>query len=95
MTELTGTLALMCTGAGLVAAAVAWVRTREPAPALRLGFDFWLAAGLLRLSGSPSWPEIAAAASLIALRRLLAFDLLGTPARPYLPGSLPADDTHR
>lgn len=42
---------------------------------LRRGFplalDFWLAAGLLRLSAEADWPAIATAGAIVCLRRLV------------------------
>jgi hypothetical protein len=44
--------------------------------------DFLLAAGLLRLTGSPGWAALGAAAAVVALRRLLGLGLRagGVPA---------------
>ncbi len=39
--------------------------------ALRLALEFWMAAGLLGLSGSPSWTALAVAAVLLGVRSLL------------------------
>jgi hypothetical protein len=73
--------ALAVTGAGLVAAAVVLVATRRPLPALTVLLDLLLAAGLLRLTGSPGWPALLTAASVVLLRRLVGSGLrAGAPA---------------
>jgi hypothetical protein len=33
--------------------------------------DLWMAAGLLRLAGAPAWDRIAAAASIVAVRKMV------------------------
>ena len=63
--------ALGITAAGLVAAAVTLVATRRPLLSVQVLLDFLLAAGLLRLTGSPGWAELGTAAVIVALRRLL------------------------
>jgi hypothetical protein len=68
-------LALLCTAAGAVAGAVAAARTRRLLPSLPLAVDFWLAAGLLRLSGDPTWQTIASAACIIAVRQIVRLGL--------------------
>jgi Protein of unknown function (DUF1622) len=68
-------LALAVSAAGLLAAGVVLAAGRRPLPAVAVLLDFLLAAGLLRLTGSPGWPEIATAAAVVALRRLLGAGL--------------------
>ena len=69
------------TAAGLVAAAVTLLATRRPLQSVRVLLDFLLAAGLLRLTGSPDWATLGAAAAIIALRRLAGLGLrAGAPA---------------
>lgn len=46
------------------------VATRRPVLSVATALEFFLAAGLLRLSGEPSWDGLAEAAAIIALRRL-------------------------
>jgi predicted NAD/FAD-binding protein len=67
--------ALVTTAFGLVAAAVVLAAARRPMPALAVLLDFLTAAGLLRLAGEPSWDTIAAAAAVIAVRRLVTTGL--------------------
>jgi uncharacterized membrane protein len=43
--------------------------------ALPLALDFWLAAGLLRLSATSAWSAIVTAAAIVALRKLIGFTL--------------------
>jgi len=68
-------LAAIVSGAGLVVGLIVLSATRAWRMALFSMLDFWLAAGLMRLSGAPSWPVIGSAAALIAIRRLSAATL--------------------
>jgi uncharacterized membrane protein len=67
--------ALLTTALGLLSAAAVLARGRKGLPAVHVLLDFLLAAGLLRLADNPGWREIAVAATVVALRRLLAYDL--------------------
>jgi hypothetical protein len=71
VTRLTEFLALACTAAGPLAGLVVLARTRRGLPALQVVLDLWLAAGLLRLAGPPSWATLAGVAAVVALRQLL------------------------
>ena len=75
--------ALALTAAGLVAAAAVLAATRRPEFVLKVLLDFFLAAGLLRLTGSPGWPTLlTTAAAVVLLRRLVGFGLrAGPPCR--------------
>ena len=68
-------LALAVVAAGLLAAGVVLVAGQRPLPALAVLLDFLVAAGLLRLTGSPGWPELLTAAAVVLLRRLLGSGL--------------------
>jgi hypothetical protein len=94
---LAGRASLAAAGAALVAGALALAATRRPATALGVLLDLLLAAGLLRLTGDPSWHALATAAAIVLLRRLLGTGLRiggralsGLPAarRPRLPAGL-------
>ena len=78
--------ALGITAAGLVAAAVTLVATRRPLLSVQVLLDFLLAAGLLRLTGSPGWPALAAAAAVVALRAGLAGVLRRSAGTSLVPG---------
>ena len=67
--------ALLTTLLGLLSAAAVLARSRRGLPAVRVLLDFLLASGLLRLADDPGWRQIAVAVAVVALRRLLAFDL--------------------
>jgi len=41
--------------------------------AVPITLELWTAAGVLRLIGEPSWSRIAAAASIVAIRRLITY----------------------
>lgn len=62
--------ALLCTGAGAAAAVLTVVTTGDGRTGLRLALDFWLAAGLLRLSHGGGWQPLLAAAVILAIRQL-------------------------
>ncbi len=87
MTAVLDMLALLCTGGGLIAGAAALARTGQVLPAVAVGLDLWTAAGLLRLAGSPSWQRIAAAAAVVALRRLLSAGLHPAAQEGRRPGT--------
>lgn len=74
-TELVRFLALLCSAAGLISGAIVLVTVRRPLLALSVAVDFWVAAGLLRLSGRLSWEVIAGAAGIMLLRQLINFGL--------------------
>ena len=67
--------ALIVTAAGLIVAVVALARTRRVRLALALLLDFFTAAVLLSLVGTPSWPAIGAAALTIVIRQLASHAL--------------------
>ncbi|MFV2103261.1 hypothetical protein [Micromonospora sp. LOL_024] len=71
MTELTGTLSAVVTALGVLAAAVALISTRSRSTALQVLLDMLVAAGLLRLTGEPSLPQLAGVVAIVALRVLL------------------------
>ncbi|MFP8960420.1 hypothetical protein ACLIYP_07585 [Streptomyces nanhaiensis] len=75
MTTVLDLAALATTAFGLMAAAVVLASGRRLVPALAVLLDFLTAAGLLRLAGDPDWSTIAAAAAVIALRRLVTAGL--------------------
>ena len=68
--------------AGVACVVVATVLGGRWRLGLRHALDLWLAAGLLRLSGDPSWDQVTAAAALVAARRLIGVGLrIGSHAR--------------
>ncbi|GIJ76823.1 hypothetical protein SAMN05443287_104373 [Micromonospora phaseoli] len=71
MTGLTGTLSAVVTALGVLAAAIALVSTGSRSTALQVLLDMLVAAGLLRLTGEPSLPQLAGVVVIIALRLLL------------------------
>jgi len=74
-TELVRFFALFCSAAGLISSAIVLATVRRPLLALSVAVDFWVAAGLLRLSGRLSWEVIAGAAGIMLLRQLINFGL--------------------
>jgi hypothetical protein len=77
--ELVRFLALLCTTGGLVSGFLVLVTVRRPVLALQVAIDFWVAAGLLRLTGRPSWEAIVGAAGILALRQVITFTLRHSP----------------
>ena len=74
-------LALVLGAAGVVAVVAAALVPRSWRLGLGLALDLWLAGGLLRLTGDPSWQRIAAAAAIVTVRRLI-----GSGLRTVRPG---------
>jgi hypothetical protein len=81
MTLLLGYAALGCVAAGLITGGITLAMTREMAGALRMALDFWLAAGLLRLGGTPGWQPLVVAATIVAVRQLVGRSLRRPPVR--------------
>ncbi|WP_410535265.1 hypothetical protein [Streptomyces sp. KL2] len=75
MTTVLSLAALATTAFGLAAAAMALASGMRVVPALAVLLDFLTAAGLLRLAGDPDWSTIAAAAAVIAVRKLVTAGL--------------------
>jgi hypothetical protein len=67
--------ALACTLLGLLSGALVLAASRDARLALRVLLEFLLAAGLLRLSDDPTWRQLAVAAAVVLLRRLLSRQL--------------------
>jgi uncharacterized membrane protein len=64
-------LALSLTAAGVFVFIFGIMFIKKVNDIIPLSLDFWLAAGLLRLSGSPDWRTLASAASIIIVRKLV------------------------
>jgi len=75
MTAVFHAAALFVTAAGLVAAAIALARTRQVPLPLAILLDFFTAASLLRLAGSPTWASLGTAALTIVIRQLASRSL--------------------
>ncbi|MEV6813344.1 hypothetical protein [Micromonospora sp. NPDC051296] len=73
---MTATLSAGVTVLGALAATVALVATGSWPTALRVLLDMLVAAGLLRLTGNESWPDLAAVAAIVVLRLVLRSALL-------------------
>ncbi|MCA1710455.1 MAG: hypothetical protein LC789_01975 [Actinobacteria bacterium] len=81
--------ALLCSLLGLLCAALAAACVRDLRLALGVLLDYLLAAGLLRLAGSPGLKAIAGAALIVAVRKLATFGLAqrGAAMRPLAAGN--------
>ena len=70
MSTLATSAALLVTGAALLSATAALLATRSVVVALPVLLDLLLAASLLRLTLLPSYPQLAATAVLVLVKRL-------------------------
>lgn len=75
---------MLCTAAGIVAGLMAALATGHVRLALQVGLEFWMAAGLLRLTGAPSLTGIATAAAILGVRQLVGLGLRSTPVDSVL-----------
>ncbi|MGC5019100.1 hypothetical protein [Micromonospora sp. DT47] len=80
---MTEVLAVLVTGAALLAGATVLCTGGSWRMALRVLLDLLVAVGLLRLTSGPGWTALATAAAIIVLRRLLWAAL--SSARPVPP----------
>lgn len=87
MTPWLHTAAALTTVLGLVSACVAHVAVGRFRTSLGVLLDFLTAAGLIKLADEPSWGRVAAAAGVIAVRKLITTRL----GRPLLDGTRRAD----
>ena len=81
--SLTDALALLLSAAG-VGAALVGTAVGRPRAGLHMLLELWVAAALLRLTGSPAWATVLAAALLVAARTLLARALARGRPRVHL-----------
>ena len=75
MSDVLQSAALLVTVLGLVSAALVLARARDGRLTLKVLLEFLVAAGLLRLTGDPSWRTIVTAAVVIAVRKLVTYEL--------------------
>ena len=75
MSALLQAAALLCTALGLLSAGIVLAALRDVRLGLKVLLEFLLAAGLLRLTDDPSWSQLAVAAIVVVLRRLLTRQL--------------------
>jgi hypothetical protein len=75
LATVTAVAALICSGMAVLVGVLTFGVTRRGRLALAVFLDLLLAAGLLRLSGSPTWPGLLTAAALVAIRRLVGSGL--------------------
>jgi hypothetical protein len=73
--QVMGEMAVVCAVAGVVAGLVILVSVREVLVALWFAVDFWLAAGLVRLAGEPTWQLLAGAAGVLVVRQVVRLGL--------------------
>ncbi len=75
MNDLLRDAALVCTALGILSALAVLARSRDVRLSVGVLLEFLLAAGLLRLSADPTGQALLVAAVVVALRRLVGFDL--------------------
>jgi hypothetical protein len=75
MTTIAQVAALFVTVAGLLAAVLAVVRTRQIPLSLAILLDFFTAASLVRLIGPLTWSRLATVALTITVRQLASHGL--------------------
>ncbi len=81
-------LALLVTVAGLLVL-IAGFLMGHGRRSLSFALDFWLGAGLLRLSHTGEWSAIATAGIIVVLRHFLAKEVSSSPpASPRRRGSI-------
>jgi hypothetical protein len=81
MTTVVAYAALACIAGGVIVAILVLVTTGDGRAALQIALDFWLAAGLLRLGGSPGWEPLLVTGMIIAVRHLAGRALRRPPVR--------------
>ncbi|MEV4843398.1 hypothetical protein AB0K20_09295 [Micromonospora matsumotoense] len=85
-------LATVVSALALGVGGVVLLTVRSWRTALQVLLELLVAAGLLRLVGGRSWPALATAVAVIALRRLLWADL-GAASSPPSPSTDPSPTT--
>ncbi len=80
-------LAVVVTGAGVLAATFVLARTRRPVLALGVLLDLFMAAGLIRLTGPPDLQRTVSAALVILIRHVAGYGL--STSRRSRPAAAP------
>lgn len=75
MSQWTAAASVVLTALGVVAGAVTGWSSRDVRLGLRCALDFWLGAGLIRLTGSQDWQVAATAAVVLAIRQVVGREL--------------------
>jgi len=83
-------LAMLCTVAGLIAGGLALATVHSVRVAVRVALELWTAAALLRLAEATTWPALATAAAVIAVRQLAVHGLTSADLVRRQPRSTPA-----
>jgi hypothetical protein len=72
MGPLVNSAALAVVAAGILVFVSALWRPAQARLLVSLSLEFWMAAGMLHLACEPSWPGIATAAAILAVRKAIA-----------------------
>lgn len=67
--------ALLLSAAGVIVAFSTAMVCRSIRAALPMTLEMWTAAGMLKLSGEPTWSTVSLVAIFVALRRILSFGI--------------------
>lgn len=78
-------MSVACAAFGLLGAAAVLTRGLGLRGAVGVLLDFLLAAGLLRLADDPQWGQVATAAVIVLVRRLLSVGLAEAADERLLP----------
>lgn len=73
--SLTTMAVLVLSGMGIFVALVGAMTRRRIRAGLPMALEIWTAAGMLKLSGAPTWTSMAVVAVFIALRRVVNLGL--------------------
>jgi uncharacterized membrane protein len=71
MINLTHSASLFFTVAGTIVFLIMLMVRHDLKMALSFALDFWMGAGLLKLSGMPAWNVIGTLAAIVILRKLV------------------------
>ncbi|UGQ12154.1 hypothetical protein LO772_00655 [Yinghuangia sp. ASG 101] len=85
--SLTTQAAVLITMFGLISAACVGFRLRRVRPSVAVLTDFLVAAGLLRLTGRPSWTSLATASAVIGVRLMVGSGLRARPRSVRRPST--------
>jgi hypothetical protein len=77
--EVFSAASLLLAGIGILVLLIGLGMYQRLQLALPLALDFWMAAGLLKLAGFPTWTTIATVAAIVVLRKLVVLQLRFQP----------------
>lgn len=78
ISELFQLFSLISLFSGVVVVVMAGAFYRNALLGVPLALDFWMAAGLLKLTGVPSWSSLLTAALLVIIRKVVVSALISS-----------------